>query len=43
MSWVAVRKEDPREIRRAAVDAQKISDLSAGLGLRRQLKIYDKA
>ena len=25
-SWVAVLKEDPREIRRAAADAQKISD-----------------
>ena len=42
-SWVAVLKEDPREIRRAAVDAQKISDLRAGLDLRRQLEIYDKA
>ena len=26
-SWVAVLKEDPREIRRAAPDAQKISNL----------------
>ncbi len=42
-SWVTVRKEDPREIRRAAVDTQKISDLRAGLDLRRQLEIYDKA
>ena len=25
-SWVSVLKEDPREIRRAAADAQKISD-----------------
>ena len=38
-SWVAVLKEDPREIRRAA----EISDLRAGLDLRRQLEIYDKA